>query len=248
MRKKKGGILRTVLLVIVVLGVIGALFGNDDSKEDKETNSPVADRTEQKEEEQKEDPQQEEQRGVTGIEVQKSDEEQYGNIEDFSYELSENRIILKKYTGKAKTLEIQASYTIDGTEYITDLSDFQVGIGNRKVKTLILCEGITEIKDSIFNSCDVEKIYFPKSMTIVYDNTLSYLHPNDGETIKVYYGGTQDEWAEIFSEYKRTLVEDAEFGEEMGQAIADKVNDMMGMEYDSSLFEYFFSASSEDLK
>lgn len=190
----------------------------------------------------------EEQHGVIGVEVQKSEEEQYGSIEDFSYDLLEDTIILKKYTGSAETLEIQSSYTIDGTEYRTDLSEFQIGIGNRKVKTLILDDGITEVRDAIFNSTYVERVYFPKSMTIVYDNTLSYLHPNDGETIKVYYGGTQEEWAEIFAEYKRTLIEDAEFGEEMGQAAADKLNEMIGMEYDSSLFEYFFSAIPDDLK
>ena len=235
--KKKGGILKIVLLVIVVLGIIGALLGKSDGEDDKKANSSVADNKET-----------EEQNGVTGVEVQKSEEEQYGSIEDFSYELSGDTIILKKYTGKAEILEIQSSYTIDGTEYKTDLSDFQVGIGNRKVKTLILCEGITEVKNAIFNSSDVEKVYFPKSMTVVHDNTLSYLHPDDGQTIKVYYGGTQDEWAAIFAEYKRTLVEDTEFGEEMGQAAADKLNEMMGMEYDSSLFEYFFSASPDDLK
>ena len=67
-------------------------------------------------------------------------------------------------------------------------------------------------------------------------------------TIKIYYAGTQDDWAQIFTEYKRTKVEDAEFGEEMGEALADKLNEMIGSEYDSSLFEYFFSASPDDLK
>lgn len=190
----------------------------------------------------------EEEAGVVGVEVKKSKEEQYGSIEDFRYELSGDTIILKNYKGKAEILEIKASYIIDGTEYKTDLLDFQVGMGNRKVKTLILCDGITNVKNSIFNSTDVEKVYFPKSMSVVHDNTLSYLHPDDGKTIKIYYGGTQDEWEAIFAEYKRTLVEDAEFGEKMGKAAADKLNEMMGMEYDSSQFEYFFSASPDDLK
>lgn len=239
MKKQKGGILKTILIAIIVLGVIGVLFGSEKDKSE-ETNVPIAENPNNQESE--------EQHGVTGVEVLKSEETQYGNIEDFKYELSGNTIVLNKYTGKAETLEIQASYMIDGTEYKTDLSDFQVGIGNSKVKTLILCEGITEVKNSIFNSCDIEKVYFPKSMTVVNDDTLSYLHPDEGQTIKIYYGGTQDEWATIFKEYKRTLVEDAEFGEEMGQAAADKVNEMMGHEYDSSLFEYFFSTSPDNLK
>lgn len=237
MRKKKGGIFKTVIIVIVVLGAIGALFGGGGDKDEEIKVSENAEKQES-----------EEQHGVTGVEVQKSEEEKYGSIEDFDYELSGDTVKIEKYTGKAEILEIQSAYTIDGTEYKTDLSDFQVGIGNRKVKTLILCEGITEVKKSIFNSSDVEKVYFPKSMTVVHDNTLSYMHAEDGKTIKIYYGGTQDEWETIFAEYKRTKVEDAEFGAEMGEAAADKLNEIMGMEYDSSLFEYFFSASPEDLK
>lgn len=34
----------------------------------------------------------------------------------------------------------------------------------------------------------------------------------------------------------------------MGTAIADKINEMIGAKYDSSEFEYYFSASSDDLK
>ena len=55
-------------------------------------------------------------------------------------------------------------------------------------------------------------------------------------------------WGNIFTEYKKTKVEDSEFGEEMGTAIADKINEMIGSKYDSSKFEYYFSASPDDLK
>lgn len=236
MKKNKKGRWKTVLLVIFILGAIGTIFGNEDDGESKET-SKKENSTEQKN-----------QQGITGIEVQKSNDEKYGSINDFQYELSDNKILLKEYNGKSKVLEIQPFYTIDNTEYTTDLSNFQIGIGNKKVETLILSEGITEVQNSIFNSSDVKNIYFPQSMTIVYDNTLSYLNPDDGETIKIYYGGTQEEWLNIFTEYKRTKVEDAEFGEELGIAIADKVNEMAGSEYDSSEFEYFFSANPDSLK
>lgn len=237
---RKGGKLKWIIIAILVLGVIGVVAGGNDSDKIEQANNSGIEKNTEKDKDKE--------NGVIGIEVQKSEEEKYGNIEDFSYEISDNKIILNKYKGKSEILEIKAFYTIDEVEYKTDLSEFQVGIGNRKVKTLIICEGITEVKNSIFNSSDVEKVYFPKSMTVVHDNTLSYLHPDDGQTIKVYYGGTQDEWATIFAEYKRTLVEDAKFGEEMGEVVADKLNEMMGMEYDSSLFEYFFSANPDDLK
>ena len=100
-----------------------------------------------------------------------------------------------------------------------------------------------------FNSCDVQKVFFPKSMINVTDKTLSYLNPKeDGDLIQIYYAGTQDDWGNIFTEYKRTKVEDAEFGEELGTSIADKINSMLGSDYDSSEFEYYFSASPDDLK
>ena len=156
---------------------------------------------------------------------------------------------LHGYDGKCKVLEILPTYNIDGTDYATDLSDFQVGIGNSYVESIIFQEGITEIYDAIFNSCDVQKVFFPKSMENVTDKALSYLSPKEnGDLIQIYYAGTQDDWGNIFAEYKRTKVEDSEFGEEMGESIADKLNEMMGSKYDSSEFEYYFSASPDDLK
>lgn len=187
--------------------------------------------------------------GVTGVEVKKDDSEKYGTISDFDYDIEGSTVKLHGYDGKCKVLEILPTYNIDGTDYATDLSDFQVGIGNSYVESIIFQEGITEIYDAIFNSCDVQKVFFPKSMENVTDKALSYLsHKENGDLIQIYYAGTQDDWGNIFAEYKRTKVEDSEFGEEMGESIADKLNEMMGSKYDSSEFEYYFSASPDDLK
>lgn len=183
-------------------------------------------------------------KGVTGVEVK--DDGINGNIEDFDYEISGNEIVLDSYDGKDSIIEINPFYNIDGVDYQTDLSDFH--IKNTRVEVVIFNEGITAVEKAVFNSSNVKKIFFPKSMTNVYDDCLSYLHPDDGELIQIYYAGTQDEWLDIFTEYKRTKVEDAEFGEELGTAIADKINEMMGSKYDSSEFEYYFSASPDDLK
>lgn len=180
--------------------------------------------------------------------LESNTEENYGEIEDFSYELSGDSVILDKYNGDSEILEIKPSYQIDGNDYKTDLSNFQVGIGNSNVKTLIFGEGITSVRDAIFNSCKVEKVYFPKTIETVYDNTLSYLHPKDGETIKIYYGGTKEEWEKKFTKYERTKLEDAKDAEEIGKSIGEKLNEIAGAGYDSSLFEYFFSSSPDDLK
>lgn len=187
--------------------------------------------------------------GVTGVEVKKNDSEKYGVISDFDYDIEGSVVKLHGYDGKCKVLEILPSYNIDGADYTTDLSDFQVGIGNSYVESVVFQEGITGIYDAVFNSCDVQKVFFPKSMENVTDKALSYLSPKkDGDLIQIYYAGTQDDWGNIFTEYKRTKVEDSEFGEEMGESIADKLNEMMGSKYDSSEFEYYFSASPDDLK
>lgn len=173
-------------------------------------------------------------------------EEKGSPIDVFSYRTSGDSVLLQSYVGRSTRVEIDSSYVIDGQEYKTDLSDFQVGLGSNSVETLILKDGITEVAMAIFNCSDVQNVFFPSSMTLVYDYTLSYLHPEeDGERIKVFYEGTQDEWQQIFTEYHRTAVGDAEFGAELGTALADALNEKIGTSYDSSQFEFYFSVTPD---
>ncbi len=198
--------------------------------------------------------------GVQGIEARnKSDI----SLSDFSYKLSGNRIILENYSGDNEKLDILSSYDIDGENYETDMSDFKIGSENQHLKTLILEEGITDVNISLFDSCSIQTVFFPKSINIVYDRTLSYLHPDEDETIKVYYGGTKDDWLNIFTKYKEESTQDADFEEKAGASLSgetgtasntantdrtDEANKTDGNKYDSSLFEYFFSSNPEDLK
>lgn len=172
-------------------------------------------------------------------------ETNYGSIEDFSYKLSGDKVLLNRYKGDAKVLEIKNTYKIENKKYKTDISNFQVN--SKHVETLIIDEGFTEVYTAIFNSCSVKHIYFPNSMKNVYDYTLSYLHPDDGEMINIYYAGTNKKWKKIFTKYERTNVKDAKSSQK-GIAIADKLNEMLGSNYDSSLFEYHFSANIDDIK
>lgn len=172
-------------------------------------------------------------------------ETNYGSIKDFSYKLSGDKVLLNRYKGDAKVLEIKNTYEIENKEYKTDISNFQVN--SKHVETLIIDEGFTEVYTAIFNSSSVKHIYFPNSMKNVYDYTLSYLHPDDGEMINIYYAGTKKKWKKIFTKYERTNVKNAKSSQK-GIAIADKVNEMLGSNYDSSLFEYHFSANIDDIK
>lgn len=236
-QKKKGGC-GTIFLAIIVLGIAGMVFGNgNDKKEDNQVSNEYTETVKSNSKNNEKEPE-------MGVEV-KTDFP-YGDISDFDYDIEGDTIFLHSYDGNRKIVEIKNSYIIDEKDYKVDISDFQVS--NSGVNTLILDDGFTEVYTPIFNSCGVKNVFFPKTMMNVYDNTLSYLHPNEGEKIQIYYEGTKEEWLNIFTEYKRTKVEDAEFGEEMGTAVADKINEMMGSGYDSSEFEYYFSANASDLK
>lgn len=161
-------------------------------------------------------------------------------IDDFTYSIDDTgNLSLLKYTGKNSTLKIESSYDIEGTNYpVTNLNNFQIGIGNRSVKTVIISEGITELNYSIFNSCKVNKIYLPKSLSVIYDDTLAYLNK---DKIDIYYGGTEDEWNTIFTEYTGTDDENA------GKKLAEKFNSALGFEYDSSKFTFHYESTIDNL-
>lgn len=181
---------------------------------------------------------------VIGIEVKETPKP----IDDFYYTIDGDTVVLDECNTRKSMVTIYPTYEIDGKLYTTDLSSFQVGIGDDYVDTIIFAEGITEVSTAVFNSSDVQRVYFPESMTNVYDYTLAYLHPEDEGRIQIYYAGSQEEWANIFTEYKSPELGDTEFGREMGAALADRVNGFIGTKYDSSEFEYYFIASPEDLQ
>ncbi|MDO4272440.1 MAG: hypothetical protein Q4D16_02120 [Eubacteriales bacterium] len=186
---------------------------------------------------------------VYNVEARESEKNE--EIDNFYYDIKDEEVFLDTYFGDEDVVEIKSSYTIEGVKYRTNLSDFHIGLGDTTVKTVILDEGITEVKNSIFAFTDVQNVFFPKSMSIVYDDTLGYLHPKeDNEYIKIYYAGTQDEWEKIFTKYKskrvRDAIEEKDIGE-VGTALADKLNQLIGSGYDSSEFEYYFEASPGDL-
>ncbi len=151
------------------------------------------------------------------------------DISNFKYEITGNSVSLKEYKGKKKDLTIASTYKINGVDYTTDLMDFQV----RKscVKTIRFAEGITDMKVSIFNGCDVQNVYLPSTLTVMYDYTLSYLHPDDGKTVQVYTPLSEEEWSKIFASYKGESFTEkmAEGnGKAAGEALADKLNNAMG--------------------
>lgn len=179
------------------------------------------------------------------------------SISDFEYDFDSQTGDFKitEYNGGEKILYIQSEYMLAKEMRKPDLSEFQIGVGDSNVEFLILEDGISNIGASTFNSCDVKYIYFPKTMELIYDYTLSYLHPEEGEKISIYYGGTEDEWNKIITKYEPQSITDVwnsdkpteEKAGDLGTALADKLNDWMGAEYKSSDFEFHYSVSIDDL-
>ena len=171
-------------------------------------------------------------------------------IEDllgFDYDIRGDEIVINRYRGNAKVLIIYGYYTIDGYTYKTNLEECEMGISN-SVKAVVFEEGIETLSHAFFNTCSVQKVYFPLSMTAVEDGTLSYLHPDKNEEyIQIYYEGTQEQWSQIFTKYETMTLEKAEDAGDYGRAAADWLNGLLGAEYDSSKYEYFFEAQPDDL-
>jgi len=174
---------------------------------------------------------------------------------DFDYETKNGKIFLEQYNGTKETLYIKPYYKIKGKKYKTDLSDFM--LESDDVKFLIIGNGISKILRYTFNSSEVEQVYFPKSMSKIYDSTLAYLTPEEGQKIKIYYGGTKKQWNNIFRKYKRKTLKEAwnssnkneERGEAIGASLADKLNEIIGSnKYDSNKFEFYYSVEIKDLK
>lgn len=165
---------------------------------------------------------------------------------DFDYDLEGDRIILEKYKGNSEVLLIRSEYDIDGKVYkVRDLLDFNVY--SNSVKKIIISEGISELNKSIFNGSEITELYLPKSLTYIYDDTLSYLSQDH---IELYYGGSEDEWNAILTKYSASsFSEKLEEGdaEGAGTALADKINKMVGHDLDLSKFTLHFNSKIEDV-
>lgn len=238
-----------MLAICFTAGLIMMIAGNVIYIHPDYTQVEQVAKTEKTETPKKEEAKEEESGGTYGQESLDIDSE---NIKKFDYEVSGNKVVLQKYNGRKKTLYIESSYKIDGQTYETDLSE--LSLMSSKPTFLILREGIENINKSAFNCSNLESVYFPKTIKVVYDAALDYLHPDEGEKIQIYYAGTEDEWDNIFQEYQRQTIEEAlnssdipeEQGAAVGTSVAEKFNEYLG-EYDSSDYEFHFSVSENDL-
>ena len=95
--------------------------------------------------------------------------------------LSDSTCSIKKYSGSEETVEIPSAIEKDGKNYQV----IEIGVcafkQNRKLKNVLLPEGVTVIRDEAFNGCDqLETVALPSSVSEIKDNAFKGCFKLDG--------------------------------------------------------------------
>lgn len=118
-------------------------------------------------------------------------ETEFTGLSSFDYIIEGDKIILGRYKGSEKKVNIAAIYNVEGHQmHVTAMNGT---FALKRVESVIVPEGVTEIADNTFNSCGIESLYLPSSLRSF--SGWSYLH--NIETI--YYGGTEEQWTSLVS-------------------------------------------------
>ncbi len=128
-------------------------------------------------------------------------------IDDFKYYLDGGKVYLQDYTGHDDKVRVGTSYEIDGKEYAVADTIEDLFCLNR-VESVILPEGIVNMPKNTFNSCGAEYLYLPKSLKTTDENNGFYTYLHDVE--KIYYGGSEEEWAALTNNAERADIEATE--------------------------------------
>ena len=115
-------------------------------------------------------------------------------IDKFDYYLDGDYVYLKDYNGRDKKVKIGTSYEIEGKTYKV-APEIEGLFALSSVTSVILPEGITSMPSNTFNSSGIKYVYIPKSLQPGEDSYGFYGYFHDVE--KVYYGGSEEEWAAL---------------------------------------------------
>ena len=118
----------------------------------------------------------------------------YTDIAKFNYYLDGDDLYIKRYKGGAgRKIRVAPAYQIDGKTYhVVSFEDATFIFG--KVDSVIIPNGTRHLDAPTFNSCGVKFVYLPNTLESVEDYFWSYFHNVE----KLYYGGTQEEWNNLF--------------------------------------------------
>lgn len=115
----------------------------------------------------------------------------YTPLELFDFYIDGAEIVLKEYRGDEQNVNIAPAYNFEGVEYPVVALEGTFALD--RVRSVIVPESVTAIAHNAFNSCGVEYLYLPKSLT---DFTgWTYFHGVQ----KIYYGGSESDWAALYT-------------------------------------------------
>ena len=166
-------------------------------------------------------------------------------VEDFKIELRNGQLYLQEYEGNDTLLRISSKYVVNGVTYPVSLDE--LFLSSAKLESVIFEDGITSINESAFNLTNVTKVYFPKSMSPIYDYMLAYINSSLSD---IEYEGTEEEWNEAFQHYIVPSVESAADSEDYagaGAALAGKLNEAIGHEFSMEGKTIHYNVKLEDI-
>ena len=114
--------------------------------------------------------------------------EGYTSLDEFEYYVNGDEIIITDHIGDSQMLNIKPEY--DGRKVVRlESAPF---MGSNAI-SVIVPDGVTSMDNNVFNSCDIECLYLPSTLTDVEDGFWDYFH----DTKELYYEGTQEDWNKI---------------------------------------------------
>lgn len=175
-KKKSGcGTILWIFIILMIIGGIVSLFSSGSSSSDSSSDATS---------------------NETTSSVWASD---YAPIDDFDYYVDGNELYLKDYNGHDKKIRINNMYTIDGTDYNVVSLDGTFTL--TRVDSVYVPEGVTYVSNNVFNSCGIQFVYLPSTLTEISNSFLSYFHDMD----KIYYGGTEEQWNSLVTEDRSSI-------------------------------------------
>ena len=116
--------------------------------------------------------------------------ESYTPLSNFEYYIDNNTLHLKQYDGDEKNVFIAPYYEVHGKQMPVISMDGVFAIKN--VNSVIVSEGIQEIANNSFNSCGIEYLYLPSTLSDF--DGWNYFH----DMKELHFGGTEARWNQLF--------------------------------------------------
>lgn len=112
-------------------------------------------------------------------------------LDDFKYFVDGDKVTLTDYRGHDKQINIAPAYELDGKTVLVNSLDGTFALDS--VTSVIVPEGVTSLASNTFNSCGIEYLYLPSTLTRF--DGWHYFH----DVKKLYYGGSDAQWAALYT-------------------------------------------------